>query len=26
STDEKNQFSHRKNSLKKFIEWYSNQE
>ena len=26
TTDEKNQFSHRKNSLKKFIEWYSNQE
>ena len=23
TTDEKNQFSHRKNSLKKFIEWYS---
>ncbi|MBR3156157.1 MAG: hypothetical protein IKF13_05005, partial [Methanobrevibacter sp.] len=26
TTDEKNQFSHRKNSLKKFIEWYSSQE
>lgn len=26
TTDEKNQFSHRKNSLKKFIEWYSTQE
>ena len=26
TTEEKNQFSHRKNSLKKFIEWYSNQE
>ena len=26
TTDEKNQFSHRKNSLEKFIEWYSSQE
>ena len=26
TTEEKNQFSHRKNSLKKFIEWYSSQE
>ena len=26
TTDEKNQFSHRKNSLKKFIEWYSAQD
>ena len=26
TTDEKNQFSHRKNSLKKFIEWYSTQD
>ena len=26
TTEEKNQFSHRKNSLKKFIEWYSTQD
>ena len=26
TTDEKNQFSHRKNSLEKFIKWYSSQE
>ena len=26
TTEEKNQFSHRKNSLKKFIEWYSAQD
>ena len=26
TTEEKNQFSHRKNSLEKFIEWYSSQE
>ena len=26
TTDEKNQFSHRKNSLKKFIEWYTTQD
>jgi len=26
TTEEKNQFSHRKNSLIKFIEWYSSQE
>ena len=25
STEEKNQFSHRKNSLEKFINWYSNE-
>ena len=26
TTEEKNQFSHRKNSLKEFIKWYSSQE
>ena len=26
TTEEKNQFSHRKNSLKKFIEWYTTQD
>ena len=26
TTDEKNQFSHRKNSLEQFIKWYSSQE
>ena len=26
TTDEKNRFSHRKNSLEKFIKWYSSQE
>ena len=26
TTDEKNQFSHRKNSLEKFIEWYASKE
>ncbi|MBQ2652293.1 MAG: XTP/dITP diphosphatase [Methanobrevibacter sp.] len=26
TTEEKNQFSHRKNSLEKFIKWYSSQE
>ena len=26
TTEEKNQFSHRKNSIMKFIEWYSSQE
>ena len=26
TTDEKNQFSHRKNSLEKFINWYSSKD